>query len=111
LIAARLRRLFSGQDGGDPALTAARISVSEVALRMSIDELAPHPTLEVLIAAIRYYGVDPQWLLTGEYSPSVHQRALGIDGRPSREEIAKLIAKTLVTGESFEAMLPSELAD
>jgi len=74
MIAARLRGLFSGQDGGDPALTATRLGVSEVALRMSIDELAPHPTIEVLIAAIQYYAVDPQWLVTGDYSPSVHQR-------------------------------------
>ena len=96
LIAARLRRLFAGHDGGDPGLTAARLGVDEVALRTSVDELAPHPTIEVLIAVVRHYGVDPQWLVTGEYSAAVHHRALGADGPPSDHEISRLIANSML---------------
>jgi hypothetical protein len=32
--------------------------------------------IEVVAALVREFGVDPQWLLTGRYDPSVHHRAL-----------------------------------
>lgn len=43
---------------------------------MSIDELSPHPTVEVLAAVIRVYGIDPSWLLTGQYDPSTHRSVM-----------------------------------
>ena len=75
-IAERLRCLLGGQDGGDLSLTAARLRVEEVSLRMSIDEFSPHPTVEVLASVIREYGVDPGWLLTGRYDPQAHRVAM-----------------------------------
>lgn len=75
-IAARLRGLLSGQDDGDLSTTAARLGVEEVSLRMSIDELSPHPTVEVMTAIIHHYAVDPTWLLTGNYNPATHRAAV-----------------------------------
>lgn len=75
-IAARLRGLIAGQDDGDLGKTAARLAVEEVSLRISVDELSPHPTVEVLAAVIREYGVDPGWLLTGDYATSTHRAAI-----------------------------------
>src|SRR6185437_12749175 len=75
-IAARLRGLIGGQDRGQLEATALRLGVSEVSLRMSIDEHAPHPTLAVLSAVVREYGVDPSWLIYGEYDVAVHRHAL-----------------------------------
>jgi hypothetical protein len=75
-IAARIRGLLSGQDGGDPAVAAARLGVDEIGLRMSIDDLAPNPTIDVIGAVVRAYGVDPVWLLTGEYDPALHRNML-----------------------------------
>jgi hypothetical protein len=50
--------------------------VHESALRDTIDELAPYPTVEVLVAIIREYGIDPMWLLTGTYDPETHRNSL-----------------------------------
>jgi hypothetical protein len=75
-IAARIRGLISGQDDGDPARCAARLHVDEVGLRMSIDELAPNPTIDVVAAIVTTYGVDPSWLLSGEYDAATHRGIL-----------------------------------
>ena len=40
---------------------------------MSIDELAPYPTVDVIAAVVREYGVDPTWLLVGEYDATSHR--------------------------------------
>jgi len=90
LVASRLRHLVGGITA-DLEAVAVDLGVSEVALRMSIDELAPYPTLDVIIAAVRHYGVDPTWLLTGEYDSAVHRAALGDEDSPTTAEIAKLI--------------------
>lgn len=75
-IAARLRGLLAGQDSGDLEAAAKRLGVEELSLRMSVDELSPHPTVDVLAAVIHHYGVDPSWLLTGDYSADTHRAAL-----------------------------------
>lgn len=72
-IAARLRGLIGGQEHGDLGALAARLGVDEVSLRMSIDLESPYPTLDVLSAIVAAYGVDPTWLITGEYNPTTHR--------------------------------------
>ena len=74
--AKRVRALVSANDGGDTATVARRLHVTESALRSTIDELAPYPTVEVLVGIIREYGVDPTWLLTGTYDPETHRKSL-----------------------------------
>src|ERR1043166_9833456 len=76
-IAARIRGLIGGQDHGIIERTARRLEISEVTLRISTDELDPHPTLEVLDALVREYGVDPTWLMTGDYDAASHRRGVG----------------------------------
>jgi hypothetical protein len=102
-IAQRLRGLIAGQDNGDLAKTAARLGVEEVSLRMSVDDLSPHPTVEVLAAVIREYGVDPHWLLTGDYDPSRHRTALENDAAV-RESLRDL----MISGPFRIAELPLE---
>jgi hypothetical protein len=86
-VAARLRALIGAQNDGLLERAARRLQVSEVGLRISLDELEPHPSIEVLEAVVRDYGVDPTWLLTGEYDPASHRLALdedaGADGAQS----------------------------
>jgi hypothetical protein len=72
-IAARLRGLLMGQDDGDLGHIATRLGVDELSLRLSVDDLAPYPTVDVLAAVVLAYGVDPTWLLTGNYSPTTHR--------------------------------------
>jgi len=78
-VAARLRALVGVQNNGLLEHTARRLQVSEVGLRISLDELEPHPSIEVLEAVVREYGVDPTWLLTGEYDIASHRLALDED--------------------------------
>jgi hypothetical protein len=78
-IAQRLRELLGGQDQGDLKRIAERLGVEEVSLRMSVDELSPHPTVEVLTAMIQAYGIDPTWLLTGKYNSATHRNAIESD--------------------------------
>lgn len=97
-IAARLRALFAKPDDQDWEVVAERLRVSELALRMSIDPLEPHPTIEVITAAIAHYGVDPTWILTGEYDPGTHRRALGDEMPDDTAAVADVLAKLLPEG-------------
>lgn len=71
-IAARIRGLIGDLDSS-LSDAARRLRVDEVSLRMSVDTLAPYPTVDVIAAVVREYGVDPTWLLTGEYDASFHR--------------------------------------
>jgi hypothetical protein len=82
-IAARLRGLLGGLETVDWGDVADRLGVEELSLRMSIDELSPHPTVEVLAAVIRVYGIDPSWLLTGKYDARTHRSVIEGDLDPS----------------------------
>src|SRR6188508_2342095 len=81
-VAARLRELIGGLDAERVTMAAERLRIDELTLRRSIEETSPHPTLEVMVAVIREFGVDPTWLLTGDYSPASHRRAMeeGVPG-------------------------------
>jgi hypothetical protein len=74
-VAARIRGLLHGHDKGDLAVSAIRLRVSGASLRATLDELDPWPTIGVLVAVVRYFGLDPNWLLTGRYDPEAHRRA------------------------------------
>jgi hypothetical protein len=65
--------------------------VDEVSLRMTIDELAPYPTFDALAAIVDYYGVDPNWLLTGEYDAATHRAALITAAEENRQALGRLL--------------------
>ncbi|HMA23448.1 MAG TPA: hypothetical protein VKP00_05630, partial [Gemmatimonadaceae bacterium] len=91
-VAARVRTLVDHQDDGDPAGIARRLRVDELELRITIDSESPHPTINVLLAVIRDYAVDPTWLLTGDYDSATHRRALDAD-RSALVEVVKDVAR------------------
>lgn len=76
-IAVRIRALLYPmiRKSGTRAV-AADLDVSADNLQTSIDLENPHPSVEVVLAVIRYHGVDPTWLLTGEYDLATHREAL-----------------------------------
>jgi hypothetical protein len=94
-IAERIRGILGGHDRGMVEATARRLGVSEVALRMSIDEGEPHPTVEVLMAIVREHGVDPCWLVTGTYDAATHRAAMSDEATASKRLVADLIARQL----------------
>lgn len=92
-IAERLRELVGGPDSSFLAETAARLGLEELSLRMSIDVDSPHPTVEVLAAVIREYGVDPTWLLTGLYDAGTHRTAME-SGRTTPARVQELMGNS-----------------
>jgi hypothetical protein len=56
----------------------------------------PLPLIDVVVGVVRQYGVDANWILTGEYNPAWH-RELDAEGPPSRSQVRDLIAERLST--------------
>jgi hypothetical protein len=92
-IAARIRGLIGGQDRGVIEKTASRLGVNVLSLRMSIDEAEPTPTFEVLHAMVRVYGVDPSWLITGQYDAAAHRIAVEAESDRTHDAVAKLMSR------------------
>jgi len=89
-IATRLRELIFAADRlASPGAIAESLGVRESMLRDSIDPARPHPWVEVLLAVIRRFGVDPTWILTGEYDHATHREAL-----EDESTVERLLART-----------------
>lgn len=58
------------------AEAARRLRVDEVSLRISIDAVSPYPTLDVLTAVVKHFGIDPTFIVTGRYDGVSHRRTL-----------------------------------
>jgi hypothetical protein len=59
---------------------------------MTIDVESPRPTMDVLLAVIREYAVDPTWILTGDYDSATHRRTMSTD-RAGLIEVVKDVAR------------------
>jgi hypothetical protein len=90
-IAARVRSLITTLHAGDFGAVARRLHVDEVALRMSVDDIAPYPTLDVLAAVVEAFGVDPAGLITGEYDLKVHRAAISDERPHARSAVMQLL--------------------
>jgi hypothetical protein len=91
-VASRVRTLLDDPDDTDLAAVARRLRVDELEFRMTIDIESPRPTMDVLLAVIREYAVDPTWLLTGDYDSSTHRRAVDGD-REGLVDVVKDVAR------------------
>ena len=78
-IADRIRGLIRIEPGSDVHVIAERLGVDETSLRTSVDGRAPFTSAAVISALVRVYGLDPSWVLTGEYDPGSHRVALESD--------------------------------
>jgi hypothetical protein len=75
-IAARLRAVLGTPGAVDLCDLAIRLRIDQMSLILSLDATTPYPTIDVIAAVVRRYGIDPWWLLTGEYSVSTHRSSL-----------------------------------
>ena len=91
-VAARIRGLLHGHDKGDLAVSAIRLRVSGASLRATLDDVDARPTIGVLVAVVRYFGLDPNWLLTGRYDPDAHRRAALASPEEMRTTIEEILA-------------------
>jgi hypothetical protein len=94
-IAARLRALMLSENAvSTPSAMAQSLGVRESTLRASIDEESPRPWVEVVLAVVRRFGVDPTWILTGVYDSATHRAALEDEGNAER-----LLSRTMLARE------------
>ena len=91
-IAERIRGLIRIEPTSDVHAIAARLGVEEQSLRASVDGRAPLPTPAVISALVRVYGLDPSWVLTGEYDPGTHRVALESDRVDLNAFVRRMIA-------------------
>src|SRR5437879_2682720 len=106
-IAARVRAIIGDQDGGDLAATAKRLGVTELSLRLTIDPDSPEPTLNVLLAVVEVYGIDPTFLVTGGYDVTTHRQACDDVAVPASETIREILSPRRAFG-SIEIPAPRE---
>lgn len=92
-IAGRLRALIGSRPLKD---AAAQLAVSEAALRCSIDPDTPYPTIDVLVGAALFFGVDPTWILRGEYELATHRLVLDGGANDVTRAIQWLLAEHTV---------------
>jgi transcriptional regulator with XRE-family HTH domain len=77
-LADRVRSLLIAKGCGEDKTVedcARDLEVSADALRDITDRQTRLPSIGVLEAIVRHYGVDPSWLITGSYSSVTHQEA------------------------------------
>ena len=91
-IADRLRALLTSEEQRDLAGVAARLRVAEASLVSSLDADSPSQTVDVMVAFIRAYGVDPHWLLFGTYDAATHQQVLESSTGEVKGVVRKLAA-------------------
>ena len=89
-IAERVRAVLQLGTTRDIEDAARRIGVSETALRMSVDQSNPYPTLTVLAALVKVFGMDPTYLVTGTYDAATHRQAAE-DPASTRQIVRKIL--------------------
>lgn len=80
-ITERIRAVVSRQPGRDLCSAADSLALPALDLARLLEsrEAPDRAVLIDVIAALAYEsGVDPQWLLTGEYDSAVHRHALAL---------------------------------
>jgi hypothetical protein len=97
-IAGRLRDFLVRQPGFRASSFALDAGLAEPDVRgVVIPErglVDANALVDVIAAVIRHYGVDANWILTGDYDPATH-RSLDAEGRLGSTEVRQLIAERL----------------
>jgi transcriptional regulator with XRE-family HTH domain len=107
-IAFRVRALLGDRGLAGRKQAARRLRVAETTLREAVRDDMPRPSLELLAAIIRKYGVDPTWLLFGEYDPATHRVSLEAGSAFTAHELRGLAASRLRLDDIFSPILRLE---
>jgi len=93
-VAARLRSLMTA-----PVDQVAQwLRVSEAALRAAVQSLGPRPTVEVIVAASMYYGVDPAWIVAEAYDAEALRAAAEGDLDATTAAVLKILRTAELEG-------------
>src|ERR1051325_4661816 len=91
--AQRIRALIAREP--QPASAAELLRVPKSELKAAIDPVAPFQSMNVLEAVVREYGVDPTWLITGDYDVRTHVLSVDEGAHIVRGIVnAQLLART-----------------
>jgi hypothetical protein len=93
-VSERIRSLVESSSEPDLPAAAQQLGVSESQLREAVSGRSRFGSLRVLAAVIRVYGVDPSWLMTGEYDGTTHRASL----EGNRAEIDLLLKRLIRDG-------------
>ena len=88
-VAERISALVTASGQENVAGSALRLGVTEPQLREAMSGRSRFGSLKVVTAVIREFGLDPSWLVTGEYDATTHRAALEGD----RHEIDSLVKR------------------
>jgi hypothetical protein len=75
----RMRVLVGANDDTALSREADRLKIGEAGLRSITRRSSASMDLHTLAAVVRAYGLDPTWVLTGEYDSNTHRSALNAD--------------------------------
>ena len=70
-ISGRIRVLLGSPNASETDELAERLRLNPRSLRHALDARNPRPTLAVILALIRDYGVDPSWLREGSVAAEI----------------------------------------
>lgn len=96
-IATRVGAIVAGRYGGDTRRAAAELGIAEPDLRrlleLRIPPISDEALADLLTEVVRYFGVDPAWLVTGHYDMWCHALAdqRNADTRALRAQIQRLL--------------------
>ena len=97
-LASRVAGLVQGQFKGDLVAAARYLDADPEELRGIVEEQTSHPSLELLAAIVKRFGVDACWLITGEYDWRTHARALEDDDGDERTRPRELLLHLVERG-------------
>ena len=86
----RIKGLVNTSDQAQQHVTATLLGIDERHLRAAINNESRLSTLKVVGAVVRVYGLDPTWILTGNYDPATHHMALQGDSAAIDELLSRL---------------------
>lgn len=78
-LASRVAGLMQARFHGDLAAAARALEVPPDDLRKIVETESNQPSLDVLAAIVKHFGIDACWLLTGDYNWRAHMSALHDD--------------------------------
>jgi hypothetical protein len=89
----RIKGLVNVSDQAQQQTTATLLGVDERHLRAAINNESRLSTLKFVGAVVRVYGLDPTWILTGNYDGATHRIALHGDSAAIDDLLSRIATK------------------
>lgn len=91
-VAERIQGLMRVEDEHELLVAAERMGIEARYLRESLEGTSRLSAIRVVNAVVRTYGLDPAWVLTGQYDAATHKVALRQDAEEIDREIRRLVS-------------------